>query len=57
MACRTSKGYVNKELTGDGRESLNRQIDRELGIRKPTKTKLKRRKKADRALMDSINNF
>lgn len=56
MVTKTSKGWVNKETTGDGRESPNRWAERETGRRKPTKTKIKRAKKTDKALMNLVMN-
>jgi len=56
MATKTSKGWVRKQITGDGRENEKRWADREIGIRKPTKTKVKRAKKADREMMKFVMN-
>lgn len=56
MATKTSKGFVRKETTGDGRESQGRWVEREIGQREQTKTKKKRAKKNEEELMDLIQN-
>jgi len=56
MVCKTPKGYVNKQITHDGRESLSKWADRQIGVRKQTKTKTKRQKKAGKQLMKLINH-
>ncbi len=58
MSCmKTSRGYIRKELTQDGRESVDKWIDRETGQRKQTKTKIKRQKKKEAELIDIIKNL
>jgi len=47
MTCKTYKGIFNKELAGEGRESPRKNVERQIGIRKQTKTKIKRAKKAE----------
>ena len=56
MVTKTSKGWIRKEITGDGRESEKRWVERETNLRKPTKTKIKRKKKAEKELMKFVMN-
>ncbi len=56
MATKTLKGWVNKEITGDGRESPERWVKRETLTLKQTKTKRKRAKNAEKGLLDLIQN-
>lgn len=57
MTCKTSKGWSNREILGDGRESPKKWAEREIGIRGQTETKKNRAKKADRELMEAVNNL
>ena len=56
MACKTPRGQLKKELTGDGRENPRKHIDREFGVRKQTKTKIKRAKKNEKAITKFLRN-
>jgi len=50
MTAKTNKGKYRKEITDDGREDVGKWIDRETNLRKQTKTKIKRAKKAQEKL-------
>ena len=50
MVAKTPKGKYNKEITDDGREPPKNWIEREMNIRKQTKTKVNRAKKAQEKL-------
>jgi len=50
MTAKTNKGKYRKEITDDGREDVGKWIDRETNLRKQTKTKVKRAKKAQEKL-------
>lgn len=54
---KTSRGLVNREITGDGRESSGRWAEREMYMRKQTKTKKKRQKKDDKEFMYLASNL
>lgn len=54
---KTIRGWVNKQTLGDGRETEKNWVKRQIGIIKPTKTKLKRRKKAEAQLIEMIEKY
>ena len=56
MAVKTWKGWINKQFTQDGRESIPKRIERETLRRSETKTKIKRAKKADRESFNLVMN-
>lgn len=57
MVCNTSKGFVNLEVTGDGRESQDKWVEREIGAIEQTETKKKRAKKAEKEVSNMIQNL
>jgi len=57
MVTKTSKGWVRKQTTGDGRESNKRWAERETGMREQTKTTKKRQKKREENFEDMINRL
>ena len=57
MAPKTTKGWINKELTDDGRESPKRWAERETFAREQTKTKKKRAKRSEKELLDMVQNY
>ena len=56
MVPKTPEGKFKKELFMDGRVSKNKEYQREIGIRKQTKTKIKRARKAQKELIIAINS-
>lgn len=56
MAITTAKGWLNKQLTDDGRESPKKMMERQTLTRKETKTKKKRAKKAEKELLEMVLN-
>lgn len=54
---KTTRGFICKETTGDGRESVSKWVEREQFLKKQTKTKKKRAKKADKELKYMVNNL
>jgi len=56
MVTKTPRGFVRKEITGDGRESGDRWVERETFMRKQTKTKKKRVIKSENELLNMIKN-
>jgi len=53
---KTMEGWYRKELTGDGRENTGKRAEREANLRKETKTKIKKSKKAEKELMNFVSN-
>lgn len=54
---KTLNGLTKRQITGDGRESIRNWGDRQLGLKKQTKTKIKRRKKAERQLIEMVEKY
>jgi hypothetical protein len=56
MPPKTLKGLGRKKCFGDGRETFEKWMPRQTGLNPPTKTKIKRRKKAE-GVMKIIENL
>ena len=54
---KTAKGFIRREITGDGRENGAKFVEREMGIRNQTKTKKKRSKKSQNELIGLIEKL
>jgi hypothetical protein len=52
----TTQGAIRKQITKDGRENVDNWAKRAIGLKKPTKTKLKRAKQAEDDIKEAINN-
>ncbi len=57
MVCKTYRGLINKEMTEDGRESPRKNVERQIGIRKQTKTKIKRAKKKEKEIKNYLKKY
>ena len=54
---KTMKGWINSETCGDGRESINRRVERETCQRGETRTKIKRAEKSKKEVLYYAKNL
>jgi len=54
---KTSKGWIRKEICEDGRENIDRRIERETFQRDETITKINRAKKSEAKLMSFVEDL